>query len=342
MDANNVKNRVVPATGGGAYKYAKLFNDLGRIRLLKTDEMQSIIIGLNYLLKNVEEESFLYQSALNKMNPKIYAPCGENVFPYLLVHIGSGVSIIKVDGERSYERISGTSLGGGTFLGLCQLLTNCTDFDDLLKLCAKGDNTNVDMLVGDIYGTDYTKIGLKADTIASSFGKILMEASRAPIATQVWVTLQRTLALWLDLLRSLPGIRRLIPGIRGASCGCWRASKEYRSEDVAMGVLRMVSNNIAQIAYLNALRFSLSRIYFGGYFIREHRYTMDTISYGVNFWSSGSMKALFLQHDGYLGALGALVLRDEHKDADRRMTNTDDDISLPALPHQQSGSFSSH
>ena len=49
-----------------------------------------------------------------------------------------------------------------------------------------GDNSNVDMLVGDIYGIfilgkfiksllggDYSKIGLKATTIASSFGKVI-------------------------------------------------------------------------------------------------------------------------------------------------------------------------
>jgi type II pantothenate kinase len=34
------------------------------------------------------------------------------------------------------------------------------------------DNTKVDMLVGDIYGTSYCKICLKSSTIASSFGKV--------------------------------------------------------------------------------------------------------------------------------------------------------------------------
>ena len=40
------------------------------------------------------------------------------LFPYLLVTIGSGVSIIKVDSETSWERIGGTATGGGTFWGL--------------------------------------------------------------------------------------------------------------------------------------------------------------------------------------------------------------------------------
>lgn len=50
-------------------------------------------------------------------------------FPCLLVNIGSGVSIIKVDEDGKFERVSGTSLGGGTLWGLLSLLTPATTFD---------------------------------------------------------------------------------------------------------------------------------------------------------------------------------------------------------------------
>lgn len=95
-----------------------------------------------------------------------------DIYPYLLVNIGSGVSMVKVSGPRQYERIGGTSLGGGTLWGLLSLLTGARNFEDMLKLADSGDNTAVDMLVGDIYGTGYGKIGLKSTTIASSFGKV--------------------------------------------------------------------------------------------------------------------------------------------------------------------------
>lgn len=49
--------------------------------------------------------------------------------PCLLVNIGSGVSIIRVDEDGSFERVSGTSLGGGTLWGLLSLLTPATTFD---------------------------------------------------------------------------------------------------------------------------------------------------------------------------------------------------------------------
>jgi len=42
----------------------------------------------------------------------------------------------------------------------------------MLALSEKGHHETVDMLVGDIYGQDYSKLGLKSTTIASSFGKV--------------------------------------------------------------------------------------------------------------------------------------------------------------------------
>jgi len=42
----------------------------------------------------------------------------------------------------------------------------------MLELSERGDNSSVDMLVGDIYGQDYSKLGLKSTMIASSFGKV--------------------------------------------------------------------------------------------------------------------------------------------------------------------------
>ena len=80
--------------------------------------------------------------------------------------------MVKVSGKRQYQRVGGTSLGGGTLWGLLSLLTGVNTFDEMLSMAERGDNAAVDMLVGDIYGTDYGKIGLKSTTIASSFGKV--------------------------------------------------------------------------------------------------------------------------------------------------------------------------
>lgn len=33
------------------------------------------------------------------------------------------------------------------------------------------------------------------------------------------------------------------------------------------------------------MRYGIKRIFFGGFFIRGHAYTMETISYAIRFWS---------------------------------------------------------
>jgi pantothenate kinase len=105
---------------------------------------------LNFLVRQIENEVFTY----DERRPQAieYQNSGIDVFPYILVNIGSGVSIIKVTSNETYERISGTSLGGGTLWGLLGLLTDAADYEEMLALSKKGDNKNVDMLVGDIYG----------------------------------------------------------------------------------------------------------------------------------------------------------------------------------------------
>jgi len=124
--------------------------------------------GLDFFITEIPSEVFSYSDT----DPMRFAAARADIYPYLLVNIGSGVSMIKVSGPRNYERIGGTSLGGGTLWGLLSLLTGARTFDEMLAMAERGDNSAVDMLVGDIYGTDYGKIGLKSSTIASSFGKV--------------------------------------------------------------------------------------------------------------------------------------------------------------------------
>ncbi|CAG8478211.1 6864_t:CDS:10 [Funneliformis mosseae] len=263
-DASDLKKKIViKATGGGAHKFYDSFTKkLKEVKVEKEDEMECLIIGLNFLISEIPYEVFTY----SEHDPMCFegTPTPANMFPYMLVNIGSGVSILKVTDSDKFDRISGTSLGGGTLWGLLSLLTGAKSFDEMLELSKNGDNTNVDMLVGDIYGSDYNKIGLKSTTIASSMGKVFKKNVKQDVGN-------------------------------------------FRSEDISKSLLYMVSNNIGQIAYLNAKAHGLKRIYFGGCFIRGHPITMNTLSYAINFWSQGTIKALFLRHEGYLGAVGAFL-----------------------------------
>ena len=91
----------------------------------------------------------------------------HHIYPYIITNVGSGVSILLVNSQTDVRRIGGTSIGGGTFQGLCALLTGTDSFDDAIALAERGDSTKVDKLVRDIYGGDYAKFGLSGNLVAS-------------------------------------------------------------------------------------------------------------------------------------------------------------------------------
>lgn len=72
---------------------------------------------------------------------------------------------MKVTSPGQFERVSGTSIGGGTYWGLCKLFTRCTTFEEVLELAESGDNEEVDMLVKDIYGGSYDGMNLNGERI---------------------------------------------------------------------------------------------------------------------------------------------------------------------------------
>ncbi|KAI9894899.1 MAG: hypothetical protein M1814_000119 [Vezdaea aestivalis] len=271
----------VMATGGGAYKYYDKIKEVLDVEVLREDEMECLIIGLDFFIAEIPSEVFTYSDEdfmdFQKPTTKIY--------PYLLVNIGSGVSMIKVSSPTDYVRIGGTSLGGGTLWGLLSLLTGAKTFDEMLHMAEKGDNSAVDMLVGDIYGTDYSKIGLKSTTIASSFGKVFRKQREAEREAE-----------------DSGGLSNDDDPTRKGTGG-------FNGEDISRSLLYAVSNNIGQIAYLQSEKHDLKRIYFGGSFIRGHRQTIMTLSYAIKFWSNGEKEAFFLRHEGYLGSVGAFVKR---------------------------------
>jgi len=170
----------VQATGGGAYKFYDRIKERLGVAVQREDEMECLIRGLDFFITQIPSEVFTYNDA-DPDNAVRYQDSRSDIYPYLLVNIGSGVSMIKVSGPSQFQRIGGTSLGGGTLWGLLSLLTGARNFDDMLDMADKGDNAAVDLLVGDIYGEGmgYEKIGLSERTIASSFGKVLKRKREA-------------------------------------------------------------------------------------------------------------------------------------------------------------------
>jgi type II pantothenate kinase len=290
----------VMATGGGAYKYYDKIRDELGVDVHREDEMECLIIGLDFFITEIPREVFTY----SETDPMQFVAPSDDIYPYLLVNIGSGVSFLKVSGPRTYQRVGGTSLGGGTLWGLLSLLTGARTFDEMLDMAERGDNSKVDMLVGDIYGTDYGKIGLKSTTIASSFGKVFRKKREAESEAEDSGGLTNSDD---DAIPNGDGTTRYHnPHTSNDSSS---SKDRFSGADISRSLLYAISNNIGQIAYLQSQIHNLSHIYFGGSFIRGHRQTINTLSYAIKFWSGGAKQAYFLRHEGYLGSVGAFVKR---------------------------------
>jgi pantothenate kinase len=85
-----------------------------------------IIRGLNFLMEydasnevftvdwKTEEQTFgVFHEVLSR-HLCLRIKKRPTYFPYLLVNVGSGVSILRVNGTDSFERVSGSHIGGGT------------------------------------------------------------------------------------------------------------------------------------------------------------------------------------------------------------------------------------
>lgn len=158
----------IMATGGGAHLFhERLASKLG-VEVRREEEMACLIAGLRFVCE-IPNEVFYYsdqlvfhvshsnrqqpqpqlqqqhQPSISKDQPELErpspnppqysvlfeSPLSAQKLPCLLVNIGSGVSIVKVDEDGSFERVSGTSLGGGTLWGLLSILTGATSFDGI-------------------------------------------------------------------------------------------------------------------------------------------------------------------------------------------------------------------
>ena len=163
-------------------------------------------------------------------------------------------------------------IGGGTLLGLSNLLTGVNDFDTITALSNKGDNSNVDMLVRDIYGDSSPYSDLSGDLLASSFAKVAFD-------------------------NELDGSMKHNADF----------SKKYKKEDVLNSLVFMISFNIGQLAYLTSNLHDVKKMFFIGNYVRGHELAMDRISFAVDYMSQGKKDAHFMTYDGYHGAIGAFL-----------------------------------
>ena len=119
-----VENIIVTGTG------ASFLDDTYEgIKIIKVDEFDAIGYG-GLLLSNINEA--------------------------IVVSIGTGTTVIRSNLYKN-ERLTGTGLGGGTFVGLSNAIlqnrlvnNNVRTFNELIEMAKLGNRKNADLLIGDI------------------------------------------------------------------------------------------------------------------------------------------------------------------------------------------------
>lgn len=164
---------------------------------------------------------------------------------YLLVSVGTGVSVNLVRSGAG-TRVGGTALGGGSLLGLGQLLLGTRDFDEIVALAARGDRARVDLSIGDVYAGALPP--LLAQAPASHFAK-LESTAREDVAAGLIGVIGHNLGLICGQLARTSAASAVL------YCGSTVAENEPLQQVLAWqtGVYGVAVHFPAQGAYCGAL-----------------------------------------------------------------------------------------
>eukprot|EP00366_Plasmodium_knowlesi_P003307 XP_002260804.1 hypothetical protein, conserved in Plasmodium species [Plasmodium knowlesi strain H] len=110
----------------------KLFQGDLILQCSRKDEMHCVMNGL-YKLFGVKKSIVRYDLFLKTQVP-VQVKCPYE--PFIIANIGSGISILLSNGLNKYKRIGGTAIGGGTLLGLAQIILGKVSFEELINFAA--------------------------------------------------------------------------------------------------------------------------------------------------------------------------------------------------------------
>jgi len=196
-------------------------------------------------------------------------------YPCLLAMCGSGIGMMQVNADGTYNLIYGSHIGGRAFHGLGTLLTGCETFEELLELAEAGDASKVDVYSNDLFVAAQT-----ADGDDSLYAK--------------------SVAMKPSLVYCF-----------GKGVGA--KLSDFSREDVARSVLNMVALNLVDTIMLNCYANGMKKIYMCGSFVQSKTVrslvTALTASRIVSAVSTGKpfVTLDFVKSGSHLGALGALL-----------------------------------
>ncbi|KEG03125.1 pantothenate kinase, putative [Plasmodium vinckei vinckei] len=275
------------------------------LEVCRKDEMQCVINGI-YKLFNVKKSIIKYDNILKAQVPiQIKSP----MYPFIVANIGSGISILKSDGYGTFQRIAGTSIGGGTAMGLATLLFGKITFDDLIKLSYKG-NANLDLKIKNLKNDAINNEYVKDNTIVSLFGLTnnILENTRTEkmnqdIARSLILMVSYNIGYLVYLLAKIHLVKRIF------FSGKYINNNEYIMESIANGVyyhFHHYSKHVENVGKHNLFNNCGDIVDLSGY---KHEDIKDNFHLGsyVPMDNNGTLpEVLFLKHDGFLGVIGGI------------------------------------
>jgi pantothenate kinase len=110
-----------------------------------------------------EMPNIISPSQIHKSYVDLTQPSQQPLYPLLLLNLKSGVSYYKVDYKFGpLKKTIGSVLGESTLSALCRITNGNTEkptSELITESFGVGDNKNVDLTVGDIYGEGANEIG---------------------------------------------------------------------------------------------------------------------------------------------------------------------------------------
>jgi len=88
----------------------------------------------------------------------------------LVVSAGTGTAMVAVQDGQAHH-VTGSAVGGGTLLGLSNLVLGTTNIDEINQLALSGDANAVDIMISEAIGGEIGKLPINANAV--NFGKLI-------------------------------------------------------------------------------------------------------------------------------------------------------------------------
>ncbi|CAH1779767.1 unnamed protein product [Owenia fusiformis] len=242
-------------------------------------------------------------------NPEEEKEDNETIqFPCVVMMLGSGGALFQVGEDGKYTFMNVLNQAGRMFTGLGRLLTGAKTFDDLMSLAERGNSDNVDTMTHDLGAVKETSTPETDDSDPKS-AKQAIEKSEATKKDSNENT--ETFDFYESMVDEQPN--QLVYSF--GKCVS-KDKDDFKTEDIARTLLSNMCLSLVQMSVVSAQASGLHNLYICGNFIshpliRQEISKASTAALKMNSAKNGPMNLSFVNHGGYLGAIGALLFAQE-------------------------------